>query len=389
MFIGCENDSKKAMISLIWLILGLIYLTSTEIYGQVIKEKDFKEEWTDRIDRIAEEWKTQKVEMEKKYLKLVEDGKITEEQAIKDMEKEANAWMEKRVKEERKEYEKELPTMPYKYFYGKVVDQNGDPVEGADVDYGVFDIRKHTITDKNGLFKINEKGIRSLDILIRGKEGYDAKSTLPKVYYYEKDGSYKYENELSRTPDPTTPEIFKLRKKGEPTMLLTSGGTSNMSFDKEKESSFSIDVLSPAGYNCSPFDSSGKATKRVDLLVSSEYMDGAFIIKIKAIGEKGAGLILSEEKLYDAPDDRYNAEYELKAAKQYGAYDPLYLYCRTGEPLVYSMLKLEIYPSEQSVKVKFYSYCNPYGERNFEQGRYMYSTKKIEALKDEAWKALE
>lgn len=360
------------------LIFVFMFMFCFSIYGQTFNEK-----------REA---------IMKKYEELVQSGKMTREEADKKKAEELKILHQQDEKEMIKS--KDVPM----HLYGKVVDQNGDSVESVSITYSywyykpsagpnnLFMDRKEEkiLTSKDGLFEISARGM-GLTINVLGKDGYDVKGMPHAHFDFEEDGTYRnstLREEQFKSPDPNNPEIFVIRKKGEPTMLFTSGGTSSISFKRNEEAIYGISVIGPAGYNCRRYDGAQSYEGRIDLFVSAKLEEDAFNLTLKANGAKGSGIVVSEEKLYAAPDGEYKNEYSLKVTKQYDSFHPLYLYCRTGDPLVYSEIKLEVYASEDQFVVKFYTTCNPYGEKNLDHGRYLYSSSKIESLKDEAWKSL-
>jgi len=108
-------------------------------------------------------------------------------------------------------------------FYGKVVDENNHPIEGADVQYSVAvnpltDGKNYDqISDTNGLFSI--KGIKGADMTVcLSKSGYYE-------IYDQSSGYFAYgvpnTKEMQR-PIPTkdNPAVFVLRKMGETVPLV-------------------------------------------------------------------------------------------------------------------------------------------------------------------------
>lgn len=101
-------------------------------------------------------------------------------------------------------------------FYGRVIDQNGDPVPSADVFYGVLDrfatagATNQTRTQPDGTFTI--KGARGavLQVGVR-REGYymiDGESASSFAYGVSPDENTK------SPPTQFQPAVFKLRKRG-------------------------------------------------------------------------------------------------------------------------------------------------------------------------------
>lgn len=106
-------------------------------------------------------------------------------------------------------------------FYGKVVDENNQPVAGASVDYTwstlspTGTLKKHDESDGSGLFSIHETG-SGINMTV-SKEGY---YTNPN----EKLRNYEYANHGNGVfiPDTANPVVFHLRKKGAGADLITS-----------------------------------------------------------------------------------------------------------------------------------------------------------------------
>ena len=97
-------------------------------------------------------------------------------------------------------------------FYGKVVDENTNAVAGADVRFGWTDITNEngstsmTISDGAGLFSLQGKHGRSLTVWV-SKAGYYAAKGGQKTFLYAL-ASERF------SPDPASPVIFFLKKKG-------------------------------------------------------------------------------------------------------------------------------------------------------------------------------
>ena len=369
---GLQDIVDKAL----GLAFALCLIFSLAIYGQTYDEQR---------DAIT-----------KKYEELVNNGKLTREEADSKKAKELQSLRQTTLMEETK-----LTDRPM-HLYGKVEDQNGDPVEGAVLSYSYYNFspsagpddlfqgyqKDQVKTNKDGLFEIKATGDGKIIIKLLGREGYDEKGISLVDYEYDKSGAYHKRldpDERFKQPDPKKPEIFKLRKKGEPTFLITSGGRSIMKFTKEGNQAYIINFLSGAGFNCKPMNES---LDRTDLIVTSEQKNGDLVIKAKALGDNSAGLVLGRERLFMAPEDGYMIECILPITERHGEYDPLYLYCRTGTPPVYSILNLETYPSERDMTLKIYIQTNPYGGKSFDTGKYMWSLKIIDTLREEAWKFL-
>jgi hypothetical protein len=106
-------------------------------------------------------------------------------------------------------------------FYGKVVDESNQPIDGASVDYTwstlskTGTLTKHDQTDISGLFSIHEIG--SGIGITASKEGYyTSPSERLKNFEYANHGEGVF------TPDAANPVVFHLRKRGVGADLITS-----------------------------------------------------------------------------------------------------------------------------------------------------------------------
>lgn len=356
------------------------------------------------IDVKCQSLNEKQQEIYKKYEDLVKNGKMTRQEAEKKIVKEVSLLYFAFEKEDIIKSEREIE------FYGKVIDQNGESVEGALIacSYGVYNPKaklgdimdlsklevKRIFTNKEGMFQLKTKTLGGITVEIKGRDGYDAYGILPFDFVFDDKGNYalkKINNETTpfKRPDPNNPEIFQIRKKGEPTIVITSEGEYNLKWTQEEENRYAICFI--CDYSRENLEKIISAGKRIDLIVTGKYETGEYRIKFKAEGEKGAGVLLREDKLYEAPSEGYQSEVEILInPKTDLTKRTLYLYARTGNLLIFSRLRLNIYLSSdlKSLTIRYYSYTNPYGERSFEEGQYMFSSDKYETLKIESWKSL-
>lgn len=102
-------------------------------------------------------------------------------------------------------------------FYGKVVDENTNPVEGASIQFRWFGFadksdQSTTISDADGLFSLQGKQGRSLEVSV-GKDGYyNSRKDETDFLYSLGPGIY--------SPEEWNPVIFHLRKKGQGADLI-------------------------------------------------------------------------------------------------------------------------------------------------------------------------
>jgi hypothetical protein len=101
-------------------------------------------------------------------------------------------------------------------FYGKVVDDKGEPVSGADIDFGWNNLSgspsKKAKSDADGMFSLEGEQGKVLEVKV-SKPGYYT-SKMDRGYFYY---AGKNENFL---PDSNNPVIYHLRKKGEAEHLV-------------------------------------------------------------------------------------------------------------------------------------------------------------------------
>ncbi len=109
-------------------------------------------------------------------------------------------------------------------FYGRVVDENTNPVAGASITFGWSELptqeaarKATTMSDANGLFSLHGERGPALDVWV-GKEGY----------YASHGGQWGFSYLNGFLSDPMNPVVFVLRKKGTGESLITSSFPSGM-----------------------------------------------------------------------------------------------------------------------------------------------------------------
>ncbi len=105
-------------------------------------------------------------------------------------------------------------------FYGKVVDENGNPVEGAQIEFSCTDLSPagnsyyRTTSDADGLFSLNNVQGKLLVVRSIVKDGYYVSKQNRNNFFYAG------ENE-NFIPEFGNPVVFHLRKKGQAEPLIT------------------------------------------------------------------------------------------------------------------------------------------------------------------------
>ncbi len=263
-------------------------------------------------------------------------------------------------------------------FYGKVIDQNNDPVVGATVEakilyYGGFSLLKmrdgddndkyHSsvlTTDSSGKFTVSGNKGKSLDINI-SKEGY--KSPEGRLsYVYDPN-----ERKLRHHPSPGNPVILTMWKKG-----------------KIEEGLIKRKILFK-------FDSDG--TEQGVSLIDGKWLktnitDAALIVSVAAdipegtrprrynwsltIDVPNGGIIeTSDAFLYQAPEEGYQNPYTLTMSADDSKWrgdisnKKFYVKARNGDIYASIILGCHSYSNNKAL-VKMKTFVNPNGSRNLE-----------------------
>jgi Carboxypeptidase regulatory-like domain len=261
------------------------------------------------------------------------------------------------------EMEKTDPDWQWKMpieFYGKVVDQFGHPIAGAEVELGwttavgpIPDPKKTIYSDANGRFAVT--GIQGKRLVVTVyKEGYlHAKSGIQGFEY-----AAFYESNFY-VPDPNNPVIFRMQK------LL--GAEPMYKFIPDGE----IALGQPLILNVEK----GKVAAQGNLAISVEvgtetnHYGSDFIVNME--GLNGASFAFSDEEfLFNAPDSGYRSVFSVTHkvnAPNYHPEQPLRFYIRTGAGK-YAAVEMEITMKNDLSKAHFLAivYYNPSGSRNLE-----------------------
>lgn len=275
-------------------------------------------------------------------------------------------------------------------FYGKILDQNGDPIEGVKVTLKIRDNawqwetdgQQDTIielmTDLSGLFSAGGKQGHFLFIEDLEKKGYEYdRAKNPSSFDYQ-----IIENTIEPPfpGDPDNPIVFVLRKRGIVDYLLTE--TFRLRFFKSQNKLYQPQLLGKW------VDAYGKETnldyRRSEssrcLNISCSWTEdySEFELHFKCAIED-SGVYLSDQLLYEAPAEGYQQEViyknnmfsRIENSGTPGLYNvPLFLYVKGPEKSYYSRIELSIStrPMQDSnpdplVLVRGHIYTNPAGRR--------------------------
>lgn len=291
----------------------------------------------------------------------------------------------------------------YVEFYGKVLDQNINPIEGVEVSMHVRRFSPNPMTYFMGIDNINVKtdkqgnfnlrGRRGLSLSVEGlnKPGYEYdlhRATVAMSYHAE----YEY-GQKPKASNPQTPALFYMRKKGQSTFIFHGGG----GFVFEKEDSGveqAFDVIRHDDYKGDRLRSIVHAGDPdpfyPDLRAKATWdpKTGAWNVELSG-GKPGDGLVVLDQKLYEAPAEGYRASFAFqittttpeklplvtiagdpphKMQLEYKSNAYMYIYLRSREPAIYTRL---IFDYPRTVRQDYLNIggpvdTNPYGERNLE-----------------------
>lgn len=256
-------------------------------------------------------------------------------------------------------------------FYGKVIDQDENPIPGVTVTLGIrtakepipglvsdlFDYPVVT-TDAQGRFSLTDAKGALLTVKSLEKPGYEASpKTINKSYWYWRDPSEVFK------PDPDAPEVFRMWKKEGAEKLVLQGVGRAIPYDGTPTT---FDLLS------------GQVTPNGDVRVTllrnpTQIQWGQRNYEWTATIEvPQGGLILSEdEQMFRAPEEGYQSKLVIHVP----ANDPdwndtkdiaVYLKLRGGKYYGRANLGFMVGSDRAGTPFKIRSAVNPSGSRNLE-----------------------
>lgn len=248
------------------------------------------------------------------------------------------------------------------YFFGKVVDQGNNSIEGALVEVHVrhfiitppffMGTRRFTVsTDKNGVFEINDISGSDLFVNEISKDGYAFSRSANERTSFRYKG---IEGEDHFVPDKKDPVFFEIRKKEDPTFLFKGQGGPML---KPPKATVAFDFIQ---------ERTRLADESPDLLVTAIYHEDAQEYEIVFVPQGyGAGVIVSEEVLYQSPEEGYNSQYVTRIKR--GAHIPQKnLFVRSRDVSIFTRMDLELLPGKKFLRLAYEFWTNPYGDRILE-----------------------
>lgn len=246
-------------------------------------------------------------------------------------------------------------------FWGKVVDEKGNPISGAKVSFGICnhperDSQKiYVLSDVQGLFSLTEKRGASLFVGVT-KSGYYELDQSAATIEYAMRGRPGIE-----LPTKDNPTIFVLKKKGAGAALVKYAGDSTR---LKGVSSIEFDLTTGR------VAATGKGDLIVTIESDLEQKNGQGRYPWRAsVSVKGGGMALQQDRLdFQAPAAGYQSAKQIS----YGTEGDRWSNSETCRYFVklanntYALLNMDVYAGA-SAKVILGGYYNPKaGDRNLE-----------------------
>ena len=264
------------------------------------------------------------------------------------------------------------------YFCARVIDQHGVPVQGAKAVVHIrhftpvaspFMATKHLTltTDAEGVFEVKGYSGQSLFVKSIQKSGYEFS------YKANRARGFRYWREGGQKAPPVTveaPAVFRMRKKGVATFLLTAEGARQLARPSQAAG---CDLV--CGRSVIIGSSPGHVLEKMhlDLRVESTYSEdkGKYTVCF-AVPDKEGGIAVADGDVYEAPGDGYKAAHTVEvrvagaARPTHGDEGVWHLFIRSRSPAIYSRVRVALSAGER-LRIRFQSWTNPYGERDLEQ----------------------
>lgn len=248
-------------------------------------------------------------------------------------------------------------------FFGRVIDENGNPVSSAKIQFTWTDISPkgtssaQSLSDEQGLFALTGKTGKFLEVRV-SKEGYYTYSENRFAFEY----AAFFDNNYHQA-DAKAPIVFRLRKKGEVPEELTARRTL-MGIKPTGEPHY-IDLQTTRKTAAGQGDLAISITRTAPADV--KQYDWSASIQ----GVNGAELLEStDEFMFEAPEAGYQPAYSYKFAES----DPAWknqmsrkYFVRARDGKLYGRLEISFIPKYRdtgAADIKFF--VNPTGSKNLE-----------------------
>jgi hypothetical protein len=244
-------------------------------------------------------------------------------------------------------------------FYGKVVDENSNPVPNASIHFRWIETpadggerTAHTQSDSEGLFSLQGKLGRSLTVWF-SKEGYFSSHKGQMGFLYAL-------GQEIHSPDPRNPVIFRLWKKGQGAELITSdnGVRPNLAIRIPKDgTAVRVDF----------FQKQASATGQLEIRQNKPPWQEAAEWSFRMSIPDGGFVENEDEFQFSAPDTAYQpiVDYHfMKGETNWTTHVTKQFYITFGQPRRFGWFRIE---SDLAQETIFLTYAiNPSGSRNLE-----------------------
>lgn len=254
----------------------------------------------------------------------------------------------RRMKAEDPHFEYKTPIS----FWGRVVDERGTPVAGAEAEIVITDLstegttKVRVFSDVDGLFFLSDRAGKKLSVRV-SKNGYRAPQTRNRF-------SFEYGDLTSPDhfrPDPRRPVVFTLVESAPVASLIT----------REERVAFAPG----APITISGGASGQKVQLRLELMHNEKENAGEWAIRVSA--PAGGVRLTTEEFPFEAPEGGFNAELVLdrstpKPATWPDVYQGGQLYVKSGQ--LYGIITIKMIPGAKHLTYTLH--VNATGSRRLE-----------------------
>ena len=244
-------------------------------------------------------------------------------------------------------------------FYGRVVDQSGQAVGEARVDFGWNDLsgegtsKSQVVTDRQGGFTLIGQAGKILQVDV-SKDGYSKLKTERLRSFEYADFSQKHYHE----PDPSNPVLFHLVKKGAGEALLTGNVEVNA---PANGTPVRVDLLN--GGRVAP-----EGQLEISAVTNTLQYPPRFFDWRATISVTGGGLVEQTDELgFAAPAEGYVPQVQFHfpaGATDWKRSVKKSYYVRFGNPAKYGRVQIDLNGGKQLVFVRFA--VNPTGSQSLE-----------------------
>ena len=255
------------------------------------------------------------------------------------------------------------------HFYGKLVDQNENPVEGARIIYDIEKYgfvfpsvsRKSVKTGKDGLFMIRGGNAAKLRILDAILDGYEYLwQNNEHLFEYR---SY-YDSDIRHTPDKSNPVVLHIRKRESECCCVLETGLDVDIKAGDKENCMGYDLFTCKQKKYPQSDSSDAWD--LEVFAVNETEQNQWLLNFRT-PKKNSGIQKSAKQLFMVPEDGYVNEvsFPIKYTKNSYA-QKLFLFIKSDSPTAYMRLDVKYESDSERIRIRSKLFMNPYGERLLE-----------------------